>query len=94
MKLSHPLKNSQKDDHGTRYMGEGSWVVPNHTCAEDNVSKNLSLLEDYRLFSAAHFWEVRLTKGDDKQTPYQISYTAMDIEKKVVMQQKDELLAL
>ena len=70
MKLSHPLKNSTRDDNGTRYIGEGSWGVPNKTCLEENISKNLTLFEYYRLYTAPHFWEVTLTKREDQKNPY------------------------
>lgn len=33
-KISYPLKNTTRDDkYGTRYIGDGSWGVPNGTCS-------------------------------------------------------------
>ena len=44
-KFSYRLKNSTKDELGTRYIGDGSWGVPNVTCSEKRTPPYMEVFE-------------------------------------------------
>ena len=94
-KMSYPLKNATRDDeHGTRYLGDGSWGVPNDTCSDARIPKNINLLENYVSKEPNHIWQVTLKKVDNPTRPYSINYTAIDMGHNVAVQKVETLPAL
>jgi hypothetical protein len=40
--MTYNLKNGTRNEvDGTRYIGDGSWGVPNQTCGSYNIPKNI-----------------------------------------------------
>lgn len=44
-KMTYPLKNATRNDmDGTRYIGDGSWGVPNQTCSASRIPSNVEVM--------------------------------------------------
>ena len=76
-KMSYPLFNSTKSTEGTRYIGDGSWGVPQGPCHESRYPPRLDLLEDYAFKDPNHFWEITFVRTQNATSPYSINYTAV-----------------
>lgn len=91
-KMTYPLRNStRKDSDGTRFLGDGSWGVPNGTCDADQFPTNLEVMESYALKEPNHFWQIVISKTEDPSKPYTVSYSAVDPSKTVVASKVDKL---
>jgi len=93
-KISHRLRNSSLYEYGTRYVGDGSWGVPNQTCSEERTPSYMNLIADSAQHDPNHFWQIIVNKTGNPEGPYQVNYTAVDINYKVVSQYMDILLPL
>lgn len=93
-KMSYRLKNSTQDDnYGTRYIGDGSWGVPNQTCPEGHIPSHLALLEKYAETEPNHYWQIEVEKKSGSKN-YTIHFTAIDMGHNVVTDKTDETLPL
>ena len=43
-KFSYKISNGTKNDEGTRYVGDGSWGVPNETCSQTKIPPYMDLI--------------------------------------------------
>ena len=88
--MSRRIKNNTKDDFGTRYVGDGSWGVPNGTCSEARMPKYMDLIEDdYAQHDPNHFWQIIINRTDPQN--HYINYTAVDINYQIVSNYTDIL---
>ena len=55
-KMSHRIKNNTLDDYGTRYVGDGSWGVPNGSCSAARTPVYMDLIEKYAQHDPNHYW--------------------------------------
>ena len=91
-KMTYPLKNSTRsDEDGTRFIGDGSWGVPNGTCSSQNIPDNMELMESYAQKEPNHYWQIVVTKTEEPAKPYSISYNAVDLSKVIVSSKIDKL---
>jgi hypothetical protein len=94
-KLSYRLKNSSIDEtYGTRYVGDGSWGVPNMTCTVERTPAYMDKIESYSHKEPNHYWQLIISKTADIAKPYSISYTAIDMGFNVASKATDSLLPL
>ena len=91
-KFTHRLKNSTvtKDNTGVRYIGDGSWGVPEGGCGAKRLTKHPEWFEHIETDgSPNHIWKVRVIKTTE--TTHTIEYIAINDNNTEVFKTHDDL---
>ena len=91
-KFTHKIKNNtvSKDGTGVRYIGDGSWGVPEGGCGQSRRTKHPEMFQHFETDgSPNHIWKVRVIKtGDSTHT---IEYVAINETNHEVYRTHDDL---
>ena len=92
-KFTKKIKNNtiSSDGSGVRYVGDGSWGVPEGMCVHPRTpAPSLNFCEDVSIAPMpSHIWKVTLTKKLNNN--YEIRYAALTINNTEVFVQVDQL---
>ncbi len=69
---------------GTRYIGDGSWGVPEDPCNPGHITPYPNNFQYYETEHPNHVWKVKLFKTTNISRSYSIEYKAIDLNNTVV----------
>ena len=87
-KMTKKIRNQSLDETGVRYIGDGSWGIPEPPCARSRITPNAINFDDIELNNPNHIWKITITNEAQSST---INYTAVDLSRRVVVR-KVEIL--
>ena len=91
-KITNKIYNNtvSKDNKGVRYIGDGSWGVPEGPCSKKRISKHPEYFLNTEVDKPPnHVWKVRLLKTTE--TTHSIEYVAVDVSNTQVSSHHDDL---
>ena len=90
-KFTYKLNNGTIANNGVRYIGDGSWGVPEGGCGEHRFTKHPELFEHYDTdHNPNHIWKIRIIKTAEKA--HSIEYEAIGLEGNSIFNQTDHLV--
>jgi uncharacterized protein (DUF2249 family) len=76
--MTYKLKEDKvSKGEGVRYVGDGSWGVPENPCTEQRQTPRPELFEYREVEHPNHVWKVRVFRNPQQQ--YSIEYKAINI---------------
>lgn len=87
MKDNKPQPDNGK---GVRYVGDGSWGVPEDACPTNHTTPYPENFQYFEKEHPNHIWKVRLFKNSTASS-YSIEYKAIDLNNTVVFETTDVL---
>lgn len=78
-----------KNQQGVRYIGDGSWGVPEGRCGQRRITKRPEYFEYFDTEEPNHIWLITLNKTTD--STHTLIYRAVDLEGNIVFNTTDDL---